>query len=363
MSRTTPSSVLARLVAHGTRPGDLLPELHRELLANTGGSRSVVLERHSEDAGYRATSGRGFPELAQGLSGSEAFELTSRTGDEPRIIELTALPTLRRMLAASRALIVPVSGTRMPAVLAVGDPADPEDRTLATAAIASVEFGLVLEWNLLARERSFHERLREFSVAFWRSLGSPTSGQIALESLTSDVNSLLGTRSVSIWLHDRRARELALAASSDPVRQTTRLRVPADDRHHPAAQGMRLDRPQAIDGDEPGSPHRCEALRRALGAIVVEGTPPAGDDEAPPMALVQELARQLSVAIENRQLLDEILKQRRLLEDTFDSLVDLVVVTDSALRIAQTNDAFAARVQSTRRTSPNGRSTNSSATR
>src|SRR6476660_838184 len=142
MARTTPFGVLAGLVAQGTRPGDLLPELHRELLANTGGSRSVVLERHTEDAGYRAASGRGFTALGEGLSGSEAFELASRTGDQPRVIELTALPTLRRMLAASRALIVPVAGTRMPAVLAVGDPTGPDDRTFATAAIASVEFGL-----------------------------------------------------------------------------------------------------------------------------------------------------------------------------------------------------------------------------
>ena len=244
---------------------------------------------------------------------------------------------------------MPVAGTREPAVLAVGDPSGPADRILPAAAIASVEFGLVLEWNLLARERSFHERLREFSVAFWRSLTSPASGQMALESLTSDVNSLLGTKSVAIWLLDRRARELTLAASSDPVRHSARLRVPADDDHHPAAQGLRLDRPHALDGDEAVIAAPLRGVRRALGAIVVDGTPSPGDDAAPPLVvLVQELARQLSVAIENRQLLDEILKQRRLLEDTFDSLVDLVVVTDNALRIAQTNDAFAARLQTTR---------------
>jgi PAS domain S-box-containing protein len=43
-------------------------------------------------------------------------------------------------------------------------------------------------------------------------------------------------------------------------------------------------------------------------------------------------------------LLDDIMRQRRLLEDTFNSLVDLVVVMDKELRIVQTNDAFAARV-------------------
>ena len=39
-----------------------------------------------------------------------------------------------------------------------------------------------------------------------------------------------------------------------------------------------------------------------------------------------------------------MLWQRRLLEDTFNSLVDLVAVTDDALRIVQMNDAFAMRL-------------------
>jgi PAS domain S-box-containing protein len=347
MPRTAPSSVLDRLVAQGTRPGDLLPELHRELLASTGGSRSIVLERHGNE--YRATSGRGFGELGARIAGNEAFELTSRVTEYPAIIELGALPTLQRVLASARALIVPVVGWREPGVLAVGDPSAPDDQVLASASTASVEFGLVVEWNHLARERSFHERLREFSVAFWRSLASPASGQIALESLTSDVNTLLGTKAVSIWLHDRRARELVLSASSDPVRQAARPRVSADDRRHPVADGLRLDRAQAIDtaGADPVIVAPLRGWRRALGVVTIDGSAP-GFDDAGRLALVQELTRQLSVAIENRQLLDEILKQRRLLEDTFHSLDDLLVVTNSGLRVVQTNEAFASRLHSTR---------------
>src|SRR5262249_61928593 len=127
------------------------------------------------------------------------------------------------------ASVASVAGLRVTAVLAVGDPAIPEEPALAICAIASAEFSLVLEWNRLSREQSFHERLREFSVAFWRSLTSPSSKQLALESLTTDVNALLGTRAVSIWLLDRRARELVLAASSDPIRDTVRTRVAAGD--------------------------------------------------------------------------------------------------------------------------------------
>ena len=55
------------------------------------------------------------------------------------------------------------------------------------------------------------------------------------------------------------------------------------------------------------------------------------------------MSRQLSAAIENIQLIEEILRQRRLLEDTFNSILDLVVVTDNQLHVVQMNDAFAER--------------------
>ena len=48
--------------------------------------------------------------------------------------------------------------------------------------------------------------------------------------------------------------------------------------------------------------------------------------------------------IENVQLLEDMLRQRRLLEDTFNSLLDLVVVTDREHRVVQMNDAFATRL-------------------
>ena len=64
--------------------------------------------------------------------------------------------------------------------------------------------------------------------------------------------------------------------------------------------------------------------------------------------LTRELSRQLSAAIENIQLLEEVLRQRRLLEDTFNSILDLVVVTDNQLHVVQTNDAFAERTRTAR---------------
>jgi PAS domain S-box-containing protein len=47
-------------------------------------------------------------------------------------------------------------------------------------------------------------------------------------------------------------------------------------------------------------------------------------------------------------LLDEVLRQRRLLEDSFNSLADLVIVTDASHRVVQVNDACVDRLSATR---------------
>jgi PAS domain S-box-containing protein len=117
-----------------------------------------------------------------------------------------------------------------------------------------------------------------------------------------------------------------------------------DDRDAPAARGMRLEQPAF--SQEPGGPVLLAPLRgwrRALGALVVDGPLSEDLEEDQRADFVQELSRQLSAAIENIQLLDEVLRQRRLLENTFNSLLDVVVVTDDQLRVVQMNEAFVAR--------------------
>ena len=61
-----------------------------------------------------------------------------------------------------------------------------------------------------------------------------------------------------------------------------------------------------------------------------------------------ELGKQLSSAIENMQLLDDVIRSRRELENTFDSITHLVVVSDRRGHIVHANSAFATRVNSTR---------------
>jgi two-component system NtrC family sensor kinase len=196
----------------------------------------------------------------------------------------------------------------------------------------------------LEREVRLHKRLRDLLLSFAQAVSSNLGLTAALEGLTHEIRDLSGARSVEIWLHDRRNRQLYQAATSEP--RTSAARVSIDDKGHYAASGLRLDRPKQR-GPYLVAPLR--GWRRALGTLVIERPAPGRRGERPDTDLdlvefARELSRQLSGGIENVQLLDDILRQGRLLEDTFNSLIDLVVVVDRELRIVQTNDAFAARV-------------------
>ena len=73
--------------------------------------------------------------------------------------------------------------------------------------------------------------------------------------------------------------------------------------------------------------------RRALGALALRGVSAGPGDEIDLLDRLEEVARQLSTAIENVLLLEDVLRSRRELESTFNSMADLVVVCDSQLTI------------------------------
>jgi signal transduction histidine kinase len=201
------------------------------------------------------------------------------------------------------------------------------------------------ELERLRREAAFHHRLRELSLGFSRGVSSRLSLAGALGVAARGANHLFDARRTAVWMHDRRARQLVAAASSDDSQAGLDVRLSTEDREPPAARGLRLELPEAIDTPEGRviiAPLR--GWRRALGTLVIEAPSVPDLEDAQLLALIHELARQLSAGIENVQLIDEILRQRRLLEDTFNSIVDLVVVTDPGMRIVQTNEAFAARI-------------------
>ena len=197
-----------------------------------------------------------------------------------------------------------------------------------------------LQLSRLEREVRFHTRLRELLLVFSQGVSAGFDLQNALEATVLEVKTLLGASRATVWLHDRRERELVLSATTEPGILPGE-RIPADDSQHPASRGLRVDGPHFAGG------HLVVPLRgwrRALGALVIDGALAGALDEEQLVEFAHELGRQLAVGIENVQLIEEIVRQRRLLEDTFNSLVDLVAVMDRRLRIVQTNEAFAARV-------------------
>ena len=99
------------------------------------------------------------------------------------------------------------------------------------------------------------------------------------------------------------------------------------------------------DADRDGPLRGC---RRALGTIVFDGVRVEAGGELDLLNRADELGRQLSNAIENMQLLDDVMRSHRDLENTFDSIAHLVVVADRRGRIIHANEAFATRVKQPR---------------
>ncbi len=84
--------------------------------------------------------------------------------------------------------------------------------------------------------------------------------------------------------------------------------------------------------------------RRALGTLVLEEVRIEPGEQMEVVERADELGRRLSSAIENVLLLDAVLRSRRELENTFNSLTDFVVVADEEGRLVHVNRAFLDRI-------------------
>ena len=137
-----------------------------------------------------------------------------------------------------------------------------------------------------------------------------------------------------------------MKAASD--RSTSGLRVDVDDPVAPAAVALRSSRAeiQLGPGDMPISTVTVplRGRRRALGTIVFEGVRVEIGGEVDLLDRADELGLELSGAIENLQLLEDVISSRRELENTFDSIAHLVVVVDRRSTIVHANRAFADRL-------------------
>src|SRR6266540_5002574 len=121
----------------------------------------------------------------------------------------------------------------------------------------------------LERDVRIHKRLRELLLLFSRNVSGSVGLPAALGALTPEIRDLYGAARVEVWLHDRRNRQVVLAATTGAGAEP----VAVDDTSHYASSGMRLDRPR-MRGQQLVAPLR--GWRRALGALVIErGAPDA----------------------------------------------------------------------------------------
>src|SRR5262245_2831290 len=352
------SRSLVSLLAHASRSNDLLPALHEHALEVTGGSCVILFQHNPRNGMLHATSGYRVEALrAEAWTPHEGETALVESTFDTRSALLVAdadrlTPDLALRLDAASAALVPLfrDGDRI-GLLAIGfrDGAPlemAEVEPVADAYVAALELIQLRQRDQLQRD------VIALLDGFSSSLAASSSLATSLSLLCEGANTLFAADRTSAWIHDRRKRNLVLQAASDPRHIAGNVRVDADDDMAPAAVAMRRERAEIVATGAGGATAMLtiplRGRRRALGTIVIEGVRIEGVGELDVLDRADELGRELSTAIENMQLLDDVVCSRRELENTFDSIVHLVAVVDRRSHIAYVNQAFASRVGRTR---------------
>ncbi|MGE3177547.1 MAG: ATP-binding protein [Vicinamibacterales bacterium] len=339
---------------------DLLPHLHQHAVDATGGRCSLLFEHNSRNGGLQATSGFGLDELRpdtwapgpeEGALVADAFATNHAVfvADARR-----QAPDLAARLDSPAALLLPlVQGTQRQGLLAVGFEAGatgPRDWN-AVAAIADGAL-VTLELFRLRRNEELQREIRQLFDEVSASLTTTLDLGAGLEMFCARATRLFGADRTSVWLHDRRSRHLTLAASSDPEHLSPGLQIEVGDALAPAAVALRSTRAEILvsHGDVTVTTVTVplRGRRRALGTVVFDGVRVETGGELDLLDRADELGAQLAGAVENLQLLEDVIRSRRELENTFDSIAHLVVVSDQRGRIVHANKAFTQRVGLTR---------------
>ncbi len=353
-SRTTAPRPLLSWLAGAATVTDLIPHLHQYAIDATGGTRTILFRHNPRNGALQATSGFGLDALRADpwQPGADESALVAQLFDrrEPTLVTDLArqMPDLADRLGATVALLFPLAreGERI-GLLAVGFEVAPAADRLSEAADVGNAFSTALELSQLRQRQELQRDIRALLDEFSSNLSATLTLATALDLFCFGANRLFGADCTSVWIHNRRARHLLLQASSD-AHLPRGARVGTDDPTAPAAAAMRRLRAELspVDADAPTAmvtvPLR--GCRRALGTIVFEGVRVDAGGELDLLDRADEMGRQLSSAIENVQLLDDVLRARSELENTFDSIAHLIVVCDRHGRIAHANRAFATRV-------------------
>jgi signal transduction histidine kinase len=359
MSRETRTRPLVSIFARAERLTDLLPPLHQHAVEAVGGSCSLLFEHNPRNGTLQATSAFGLDELLTDpwVAGEPEHALVAeafRRG-EPMLVTDAArqMPNLWTRLATPAILLVPLlkAGDRV-GLLAIGFQDPPSPHHPIDAEEIADTFVTALELSRLRRASELQRDVRDLLDEFALALGASLNLASGLDIICQGANRLFGADRTAVWIHDRRARHLELRASSDPEDLARGVRVATEDSLTPAAASMRRTRAEMLPSRE-DSPTRTVTVplrgtRRALGTIVFDGVRVEAGGELALLDRADELGRQISSAVENMQLLEEVHRSRRELENTFNSIAHLVVVYDRRGRIVHANEAFATRLKTSR---------------
>jgi PAS domain S-box-containing protein len=358
MSGTLTRSLVS-LLAHSTKPSELLPHLHQHALEVTGGYCSLLFEHNSRDGVLQATSGFGLDTLRTDgwLPGeNEAALVADAFARQTPVLVADAdhqMPDLAGRLNTPAALLLPlVRRAERIGLLAVGYRVPPLSCDTAEASEVADTFLTALELFHLRKAEELQHDVRVLLDEFSSKLAATLNLGEGLSIFCFGAKRLFGADRASVWIHDRRGRSLVLRASSDPDPVAVGVRLSADDPSAAAAVAMRRARSEILETLPEGATATVtvplRGYRRALGSIVFEGVRVETGGELDQLDRADELGRQLSSAIEHMQLLDDVMRSRRELENAFDSIAHLVAVSDRRGHLVHVNRAFAARADRAR---------------
>jgi len=334
------------------RLSELLPVLHQHAVKAIGGRSSILFQFARTGANLLATSAYGVEHLPPQPWPAKMVPPTLFKHEKPQFVADVSrvLRGSAEYLGTLPAVLVPLADLRNPiGVLVIGCDALPSPGQMLEAASVGHALALALDRAQTTSQADLQAELRELLQAFSRDV-SLTTLDAGLEMLCSGANRLFDADRTSVWLHDRRSAVIVLSASSDVFYLTEERRIPTSDARPPAA-ALRHDRAEiSATAANQGGGHTAtvtiplKGRRRALGTLVMEGVRLDPGSQMDLLDRADEMGRQLSAAIENVLLLDAVLRSRRELENTFNSLADLVAVSDQNGRLVYMNDAFLGRI-------------------
>ena len=339
------------------RLSDLLPVLHHHAVSAVEGRSSILFQFSRSGDALQATSAFGVDHLPPESWPVTKIPETLFKDEKPQFVTdvsrvMRAAPEYLGTLAA---VLVPLTEMQRPiGVLMIGCDKLPLIHHVNEAASVGHAFAIALDRAHSRGEADMHTQLRELLQTFSRDVSSTTLAA-GLEIFCNGVNRSFGADRTSVWLHDRRARMIVLSASSDVMYLAQERRIPSSDLRAPAAVAMRHERAEiAATGMTVGGAHTAlvtvplKGRRRALGTLVMEEVRFEPGQHIDLLERADEMGRQLAAAVENVVLLDAVLRSRRELENTFNSLSDLVAACDQDGRLVYMNSAFLDRVGMTR---------------